>query len=233
MKWFNRKNSNKPKSTPGVDFGPTSDNRLLFIILAFAIAAFFVRTGFVQSEVVILTQDTWITEDASSNATLPAVEWDEYSVRDAGVVAGDDLHLESSVYTMTQTSNDGVTDTCDTNDCSTGGGFNGATAVKTGTTVSGTGINASVKLIIEEFTLNLLGSYDTSDASGIYVDGNTAYIADGNSGLYLIDISTAAKPEASMATYATFPIMAISFAKPSVTNVPMDDGLAGALTSMI
>ena len=217
MRWFKSKNlrSKEKKSEELETFDvrrPTSHvprptfNRLLFIMAVFVSGALFIHTGLVQSELVILTQDQWGTEKYLSNTVLPVEEWEEYSVKDAGIVAGDDLHLESAGYMLIQTSDDGVADTCVTENCSTGNGFNGATAVKTGTMVSGTGVDASVKLVItsssDEFTLNLLGSYDTSDASGVTVEGNTAYIADGTAGLRIVDITTASSP-LLLATYNT------------------------------
>jgi len=205
MKWFNRKNSKQPNSQLGnVEKGSVpnknSFNRLLFIMTVFMAAALFMRTGFVQSELVILSQDNWTTENLSSNATLPVEDWAEYSVHDAGVVAGDDLHLESAGYVITQTSDDGAADTCNTENCSTGGGFNGATAVKSGTVIANTGVDANIRLrsttpSSSEFSQNFLGSYDTSHkAKGVAVSGNYAYVADESSGLHIIDISTPATP---------------------------------------
>ena len=107
MKWFNIKNWNKAKQVKPVrpydayedqneidQKGSTSflSNRLWLILLAFIIAALFVRTGLVQSESVTLTQTDWTTESTDSNTTLPAADWEEYSVGDVGVVGAQQRH---------------------------------------------------------------------------------------------------------------------------------------------
>jgi len=181
-------------------------NIAFMVVMALIVTAVFARTGFVQSELTALTQGTWTEMDEGSATELPAEDWAGYSAKDPGIVAGDDLHLEEAGYLITQTSDDGLTDTCDTDNCSPGDGFNGSSAVKTGTTVTGSGSSAGIKLtvapITDEFDLNALGSLDTDDAQGLYVNGNTVYIADNSAGLRIIDITDPASPSLT-GTYDT------------------------------
>src|SRR3989338_2300743 len=157
----------------------------LLSILVF-LGATVVFGGLVHSDIILFTQSDWKSVDAKSATPVPQADWSEYSARDVGVAASDDIRLEPAVYAVTQTSNDGIADGCDTENCSAGGGFNGATAVKAGTEVSGNGENAGVQLSaqtsVTEWSQQLLGTYDTHDASGIALAGNMVFIADESKG---------------------------------------------------
>src|SRR3989338_6459311 len=107
----------------------------LYSFLVF-IGAVLMLGGLVHSDVILFTQSEWSKQFTDSETLLPQTDWSEYSARDVGVAASDDIRLEPAVYAVKQTSNDGIADSCDTENCSAGGGFNGATAVKAGTEVS-------------------------------------------------------------------------------------------------
>jgi len=214
MDWFRRKirgkGTKKPTSTSEVEAGqepmrPYRMSRglinykllflLTFIVLVGVILIF---SSIVQSEVINFIQNDWSTEDAESTTTIPKAGWSEYSAKDAGVVTASDIQLESTVYAVTQTSDDGIADTCDSEGCFAGGGFDGAGALKINTVVSGSGAEASVKLnagsTSTEWSQILIGNYDTQDAADVDLVGSTVYIADGTRGLKIIDTTTPATP---------------------------------------
>src|SRR3989338_7263696 len=158
-----------------------------------------------QSAPVTFNQTNWTTELGTSTVDLPAAGWSEYTSKDLGVAAGADLQLQSVNFTLTQTSNDGVTDTCNAPGCSTGGGFNAGTF--SGTMVTGTGETASVRIqsgpAFTDWSQRLLATHPTGGtAKDIFIVNNTAYIADGASGLKIVDISVPGSPS-PLGSFAT------------------------------
>ncbi len=151
----------------------------------------------IQAAAITEAQSRWVTESGGSSTQLPLVGWGEYDSKDSGLQVGEDLRLTSELYTMTQTSNDGVSDTCEVPGCSTGGGFNSGTDTNIQVSRSGTEafVELATKPVFKDFSQSFMAQVDADgDARDIALDSGYAYVVDGKNGLKIFDISNPVSP---------------------------------------
>jgi len=154
MRIFNQKISRQKKQEKRITkrtSGLSSNTRrssafdhMFFLFLVFCAGTLFIYSGIVQGAAVNFTQADWTTLNATSLTTLPQAGWAEYDSKEAGIVAGTDIQIESISGSLIQTSDDGATDTCNAPGCSTGSGFDAGTL--TNIFVSDIGTAAAIKL---------------------------------------------------------------------------------------
>jgi len=198
MQLFEHKNSNKMSIVNNNDpVRPYNlDKRLPFsrpflYTLLVLLVVFIIPIALVQSAPIEFTQGEWIVVVPNSLATEPFAGWIEYRTNDAGVVGGANISLQRVNYTMIQTSDDGVADTCVATGCSTAGGFNAGVSTPTNTTVYDVGAAAYIGLSTTAADGNLVTLFGPSGIvrsnpgtgsanetiRGIAVDGTYIYAA--------------------------------------------------------
>ncbi|USN54037.1 MAG: fibronectin type III domain-containing protein [Candidatus Nomurabacteria bacterium] len=124
----------------------------------------------------------WVQTDWSGGQTANTAQhpgdqtgWNEYSAADANLNIGTELSLTTTSQSLVQTS-----------DADFG------TGTTSSTQVTGSGSGAYVELAQSS---GGTAYSDTTDAKGVFVDGNYAYIADGVDGLKIFDISNPLSPQ--------------------------------------